>query len=109
MSHLAAIVGHRPCDANPSLAIETNVNGTAMLAECPLPSVRVKEQLKERDRRNYRVAFGKLHDLLGFQPSKQLTDGIREIIHATRNGFLTNADYENSNLTAINRLVGGAR
>jgi nucleoside-diphosphate-sugar epimerase len=74
-----------------------------------IPSVRVKEKQSEADLRNYRVAFGKLHDLLGFRPTKQLMDGIQEIIHAIRNGFLTSADYEASNLSAITKLLGGSR
>jgi nucleoside-diphosphate-sugar epimerase len=54
------------------------------------PSVRV-ENCGDRDRRNYRVSFGKIRSALDFECTLGLMDGILEIKSALEGGFVT--DY----------------
>jgi len=48
-----------------------------------VPSVDV-ELVENQDRRNYRVAFDKVHTQLGFVCEKTLEDGVREVYDAVR-------------------------
>lgn len=53
------------------------------------PKTRV-EHIENSDRRNYRVAFDKVHNELGFECSLTLEDGIRELKEAFEAGLVSN-------------------
>ena len=50
------------------------------------------------DLRSYRVAFDKIERILGFEPQKTVTDGVRELAAAITSGVLTEQDFENNRL-----------
>ena len=54
------------------------------------PGARI-ENLENSDRRNYRVAFDRIRNQIGFQADKSLEDGIAELKHALEQGAI--ADY----------------
>jgi nucleoside-diphosphate-sugar epimerase/CheY-like chemotaxis protein len=53
-----------------------------------IPDVTVKDIKTEDDVRNYRVAFDKIHNTLGFSCTKTVEDGIFEIKRAFDDGFV---------------------
>jgi len=57
------------------------------------PSTRV-EHVENSDRRSYRVSFEKIHGQLGFECSKTLEDGIRELKSALETGLVS--DYRDA-------------
>ena len=71
-----------------------------MIAE-QLPEIKVKYASEIDDKRNYCVDFTKLEREVGFQPTRSVQDGIRELIFCFRNGILTEADYESNNLDRL--------
>lgn len=56
-----------------------------ILAE--LPGARVRYQEHGADPRNYRVSFAKVRERLFFTPAHTVTDGVRELIAAIRQGL----------------------
>lgn len=52
-----------------------------------LPGAKVRYQEHGSDPRNYRVSFAKVKERLFFEPSHTVTDGIRELIAAIRQGL----------------------
>lgn len=59
---------------------------------------KIRYVAKEEDPRDYRVAFDKVQDTLGFQITRTVEDGVREIINALEGGLITdvdNAKYRN--------------
>ncbi len=46
----------------------------------------------QTDARNYRVSFTKVHDVLGFEPKRTLSDGANEIAWAIRDGVIRTID-----------------
>lgn len=48
---------------------------------------------KGSDPRDYKVSFEKIRKVLGFEITKKVPDGIREVAFAVRNGIIT--DFEN--------------
>src|SRR5690606_29593161 len=53
------------------------------------PQGRVTYVHKDEDPRDYRVDFSKIRDVLGFQVTRRLSDGVREIRLALEQGLLT--------------------
>ena len=63
------------------------------------PDGRVKSVCKDEDPRDYRVDFSKVKNVLGFEVTKRVTDGIREVHTALLKGLITNSfdsKYKNS-------------
>jgi len=54
-----------------------------------VPEARVSYVKKDEDPRDYRVSFAKIRDVLGFQVTRTVPDGIREIREAIEDGLLT--------------------
>lgn len=73
---------------------------------------RVMPQLKTKyidsvdDRRDYRVNFDKLEKNIGFQPSRSVEDGFRELLNCFNCGILTHTDYDTNKLENIERFFG---
>ena len=61
-----------------------------------IPNGKVKYQEHGSDPRNYRVNFGKVQSVLGFQPKYRIQDGIDELIDAINNHVFDHV-YENRN------------
>lgn len=64
-----------------------------------LPNAKVRYIKKDEDPRDYRVDFEKIKKILGFSVSKNVPDGILEIINVLKSGLLSNPDdpkYYNS-------------
>jgi nucleoside-diphosphate-sugar epimerase len=47
---------------------------------------------QEEDPRDYRVSFGRFRDAFGFEPSRTVRDGIREIVAAVGSGVVEDFD-----------------
>jgi dTDP-D-glucose 4,6-dehydratase len=57
-----------------------------------LPGSKIKYVKKDEDPRDYRVSFEKIKNELGFEISKRIPDGIRQIIQVVRDGFIKDPD-----------------
>lgn len=78
----------------------------ATLIHSEFPGTRI-ENVENADRRNYRVSFRKIHELVGFSCKRTIEDGIRELRLAFEQGKI--ADYKEplySNLTYL-KTYGG--
>lgn len=78
----------------------------ATLIHSEFPGTRI-EHVENADRRNYRVSFRKIHELVGFSCKRTIEDGIRELRVAFEQGKI--ADYKEplySNLTYL-KTYGG--
>ena len=53
-----------------------------------IPEARIKYVYKDEDPRDYRVNFDKIQKELGFEVSKTVPDGIREVKEVVRNGII---------------------
>jgi nucleoside-diphosphate-sugar epimerase len=51
-----------------------------------VPSAEIEIKTEQGDRRDYRVAFDKIHQVLGYRPRFTVADGIREIAEALASG-----------------------
>ncbi|MHC4560145.1 MAG: NAD-dependent epimerase/dehydratase family protein [Planctomycetota bacterium] len=58
------------------------------------------------DRRNYRVNFDKLEKVIGFKPSKDIEDGLKELICCFKEGILTESDFENNKMETLEKFFG---
>jgi nucleoside-diphosphate-sugar epimerase len=57
-----------------------------------IPDARVRYVAKDEDPRDYRVAFDKIRDRIGFAITRRVPDGIREIREVVQQGFFLNPD-----------------
>lgn len=57
-----------------------------------LPEARIKYVEKQEDPRDYRVNFDKIHQVLGFEISKTVPNGIEQILQVVKDGFIVNPD-----------------
>ncbi len=57
-----------------------------------IPNAKISYVKKDEDPRDYRVAFEKIKEKLGFEITKTVPDGIQEINYIIKNGFLSNPD-----------------
>lgn len=65
-----------------------------------IPDANVKYVKKNEDPRDYRVAFEKIKEKIGFKITKKVPDGIAQIVKAVNEGFILNPDdakYKNVN------------
>ena len=62
------------------------------LIQKELPEARIKFVHKNEDPRDYRVRFEKIRERLGFELSRTVPAGIREIINLVQEGFILNPD-----------------
>ena len=65
-----------------------------------IPDANVKYVKKNEDPRDYRVAFDKIREKIGFETTKTVPDGIAQVVKAVRDGFIVNPDdpkYKNVN------------
>jgi nucleoside-diphosphate-sugar epimerase len=62
------------------------------LIQAQIPEARVRYVAKDEDPRDYRVAFEKIRDRLGFAVTRTVPDGIREIREVVRQGFYLDPD-----------------
>lgn len=66
------------------------------------PEVKVINEDKNIDIRNYKVSFAKIHKLLGFKPRRSIIDGMLEIKEAIENGIVNNyKDLKYSNYKTL--------
>jgi nucleoside-diphosphate-sugar epimerase len=64
-----------------------------------VPTARVVNLPPDTDRRNYRVSFGKVRDVLGFSPQWTLEAGVRQVLHAMESGQVKDyRDAKHSNV-----------
>lgn len=57
-----------------------------------IPTMKVKYVKKDEDPRDYRVAFEKIKNQLGFKITKTVPDGMKEIIQILKDGVITDPD-----------------
>ncbi len=57
-----------------------------------LPESQIKYVKKDEDPRDYRVSFEKIKNELGFEITKTVPDGIRQVIQVVKDGFINNPD-----------------
>ena len=57
-----------------------------------IPALKVKYVQRSQDPRDYRVAFKKIREVLGFRISKRVPDGIREVKASIEEGVFADAD-----------------
>jgi nucleoside-diphosphate-sugar epimerase len=74
--------------------------GDMVAALMPSVALEVSDGL---DRRNYRVAFGKVADVLAFRPRRTVREGIAEIIEAVQSGQI--ADVQNPHYSNVRALL----
>ena len=74
----------------------------AELVRAQVPDVAI-EVTTSIDRRNYRVAFEKIADRLGFQPARTVSDGVAEIVRAVENRHI--ADVRAARHSNVRALV----
>jgi nucleoside-diphosphate-sugar epimerase len=63
------------------------------LIQAQIPEARVRYVAKNEDPRDYRVAFEKIRDRLGFEVTRTVPDGIREIRDVVSQGFYLDPDH----------------
>jgi nucleoside-diphosphate-sugar epimerase len=51
-----------------------------------VPAAQIVDQGPDTDRRNYRVNFNKIRDLLGFAPARVVEEGVVQVIEAIKSG-----------------------
>ena len=77
------------------------IAGVAEIVRERLPEVAI-EVTDGKDRRNYRVAFDKVDDVLGFHPTRTVADGVAEIVRAVENRHVSDVhDAHHSNVRAL--------
>lgn len=72
---------------------------TLILKRMPETMVRYKDITFGGDMRDITVSFEKIHQQLGFTPKLTVDDGVREVLHALRDGIINNphdAKYRNA-------------
>lgn len=57
-----------------------------------LPEAQIKYVKKDEDPRDYRVSFEKIKNELGFEVTKTVPDGIRQVIQIVKDGFINDPD-----------------
>ena len=57
-----------------------------------LPQSKIKYVKKDEDPRDYRVSFEKIKNELGFEVTKKVPDGIKQVIQIVQDGFINNPD-----------------
>jgi nucleoside-diphosphate-sugar epimerase len=57
-----------------------------------LPDSKIRYVKKNEDPRDYRVAFEKIKNNLGFEITKKVPEGISQVIEVIQDGVLTNPD-----------------
>lgn len=57
-----------------------------------LPQSKIKYVKKNEDPRDYRVSFEKIKNELGFEVTKKVPDGIKQVIQIVQDGFINNPD-----------------
>lgn len=68
-----------------------------------VPNAQLISQATDGDRRNYRVNFGKIANILGFEPQWTLEQGIRQVMEAIHSGHVTSyQDIAYSNVKFLN-------
>ena len=73
----------------------------ADIVQQELPAVRVLVS-DSVDRRNYRVSFDRVGDVLGFTPTRTVAEGVAEIVRAVGNGHIADVRYPGySNVRAL--------
>jgi nucleoside-diphosphate-sugar epimerase len=83
-----------------------NLSQVADLIRAEFPETRV-EHIENADKRNYRVSFQKIRERLGFECSKTVEQGVRELRVAFEHGRITNyKDPLYSNLTYMKTFGG---
>jgi nucleoside-diphosphate-sugar epimerase len=70
-----------------------------------VPDVRVTFAPAADAEANYNVSFARIREELGFQPSRDLTDGIAEVAQAVRAGLV--GDYADARYSNYKALVSG--
>ncbi len=67
-----------------------------------VPSAKLKDLGPSDDRRNYRVSFDKILNLIGFKPRWTVEDGVKQVIEAFETGRI--ADYTDSKYSNVKFL-----
>jgi nucleoside-diphosphate-sugar epimerase len=62
------------------------------IIERQLPGASIEYVKKEEDPRDYRVDFSKISDRLGFEITRTVPEGVREIKNIVQDGFILNPD-----------------
>jgi nucleoside-diphosphate-sugar epimerase len=57
-----------------------------------LPEAKIKYVKRDEDPRDYRVSFEKIRNELGFEITKTVPDGVKQVIQVVSDGFLNNPD-----------------
>lgn len=68
-----------------------------------VPQARLIKKDKDEDKRNYKVDFSKIKNTLNFNTTKNLDDGISEIMEAFKNGRITGS-YKDNIYSNVNYL-----
>lgn len=61
-----------------------------ILKRLPETTVNYKDLTFGGDMRDFHISYKKVHDLLGFETERTVEDGVREVLHALRNGIIDN-------------------
>jgi len=69
-----------------------------------MPGIKTKYIESVDDRRDYRVDFSKLENIIGFKPTKNLEDGFRELIYCFKYGVITENNYEANKLETLEKF-----
>ena len=68
-----------------------------------VPTARLIDNGPDPDRRNYRVAFAKIHNVLNFTPAWTLEAGVRQVMHAIESGQVK--DYRDARHSNVKFLI----
>lgn len=69
-----------------------------------MPGIKTKYIEAVDDRRDYRVDFSKLENIIGFKPTKNIEDGFRELIYCFKYGVITENNYEANKLETLEKF-----
>lgn len=71
-----------------------------------LPSLNTKYIDTVDDRRDYRVNFDKLENVIGFKATKSVEEGFKEFLYCFQQNILGDDDFESNNLEALEKFFG---
>ena len=71
------------------------------------PKVKAKYIDSVHDRRDYKVNFEKLRKTLGFNPTRTVEYGFKELINSFKRGLLTKYDFDANKLEVLKNSYAG--
>jgi nucleoside-diphosphate-sugar epimerase len=109
-SVVAALAAPREAVAGEVFNVGSNANNhtirdVGQLVQRLVPDAELLDLPADGDRRNYRVAFAKIHQALGFVPEWTVEQGIRQVLEYLDRGIIT--DWQDARYSNYKSMVTG--